>query len=453
MENILMQSMVSILQMFVFTIYLKEILGLRHSVVWMPLLWILLEIVDRSIVKMADSPGINGLVYLILLEIIVFLIGDGSWKKKLFITLAFSVVITVLEILLINVVIIFEICDLNLISNDIKISSLILILTQMLAFIFFHVIIYYCKHQIKGETSIKDWLGILLISGGCFVAVLVLTMNMINYNNFSMGYVIVLVILICLNFLSYYFYSISLEKRKIEMETRIYQKQIAVYQERYQDIQQTRKDVCHFQHDINNHLSIIQKLCEDAKEKRKPEECMYEIEKYLKNIGITYDTIFHDTDSENLMIDSIIDMKKGSALSKGIDMVTELYIPPNMKYDSLDMVIILGNLLDNAIEACEKLMNKKKPEIILKIQYKMSNLVILIKNTYDGEEIGAGNSVDNSLPATTKNDKKIHGIGMRNVKEIIKKYNGIIEWRTEYGMFGRAILLYEFDKNGENKGQ
>ena len=180
---------------------------------------------------------------------------------------------------------------------------------------------------------------------------------------------------------------------------------------------------------------------------------MYEIEKYLKNIGITYDTIFHDTDSENLMIDSIIDMKKGSALSKGIDMVTELYIPPNMKYDSLDMVIILGNLLDNAIEACEKLMNKKKPEIILKIQYKMSNLVILIKNTYDGEEIGAGNSVDNSLPATTKNDKKIHGIGMRNVKEIIKKYNGIIEWRTEYGMFVIDILLYEFDKNGENKGQ
>ena len=93
----------------------------------------------------------NGLVYLILLEIIVFLIGDGSWKKKLFITLAFSVVITVLEILLINVVIIFEICDLNLISNDIKISSLILILTQMLAFIFFHVII--CTSRYSGTNQ------------------------------------------------------------------------------------------------------------------------------------------------------------------------------------------------------------------------------------------------------------------------------------------------------------
>ncbi len=173
---------------------------------------------------------------------------------------------------------------------------------------------------------------------------------------------------------------------------------------------------------------------------------MYEIEKYLKSIGITYDMIFHNTDSENLMIDSIIDIKKGYALSKGIDMVTELYIPPNMKYDSLDMVIILGNLLDNAIEACEKLINKKKPEITLKIQYKMSNIVILVKNTYEGENGQSGSSVDDSLPKTTKTDKKVHGIGMRNAKEIIEKYNGVIEWRTEYGMFIVDVLLYEFDK-------
>lgn len=446
MENILMQSVVSILQMLVFTMYLKEILGLRHSIFWMPVCWILMEVVDRIIIKMADSAGINGLVYLLLLEIIAFWMGDGSWKKKLFITLGFSVVIMVLEILLINIVIISGICDLNLISNDIKISSLILILTQMLAFIFFHIISYYWRYQINSETSIKNWLGILFVSGGCFAAVLVLTINMINYDSFSMSQVIVLIILICLNFLSYYFYSVSLEKSRIEMETMIYQKQIAIYQERYQDIQKTRKDIWHFQHDINNHLGVIQKLCEDGKGKKKPEECMYEIEKYLKSIGITYDMIFHNTDSENLMIDSIIDIKKGYALSKGIDMVTELYIPPNMKYDSLDMVIILGNLLDNAIEACEKLINKKKPEITLKIQYKMSNIVILVKNTYEGENGQSGSSVDDSLPKTTKTDKKVHGIGMRNAKEIIEKYNGVIEWRTEYGMFIVDVLLYEFDK-------
>lgn len=76
----------------------------------------------------------------------------------------------------------------------------------------------------------------------------------------------------------------------------------------------------------------------------------------------------------------------------------------------------------------------------------MSNIVILVKNTYEGENGQSGSSVDDSFPKTTKTDKKVHGIGMRNAKEIIEKYNGVIEWRTEYGMFIVDVLLYEFDK-------
>lgn len=446
MENILFESMVSIVQMLVFTIYLKDMLGLRRSVYWMPVYWGLIEIIHRVIGGIADSAGANGIIYFLLIEIITFWMCSDSCKTRFFVALTYVAVVEILEIFFINIIVVLKICDFDLMISDVRVSSLILLLIQIFLFVFFQIIIYCWRRQKNYEISTKNWLGILLVSGGCLGAALILIVNMINNNDFSVSEVAVLIILIILNFLSYYFYSVSAEKYRVELETAVYQEQINMYRERYEGILQTRKEIADFQHDMNNHFGVLQKLCQEGKERKKAEECISEIEEYLEKAGIVYDRAFHDINSENLIIDSVIGMKKGYAMLKGIEMKTELYIPSDMVYDSMDLVVILGNLLDNAIEACERLAMGQKSEIILKIKYKMSNLVIHTENTYEGKKEQSGSSGVNLLPQTTKENRKLHGIGMKNVKKVVEKYNGLIEWRSEQGTFFVDVLLFGFDK-------
>lgn len=172
-----------------------------------------------------------------------------------------------------------------------------------------------------------------------------------------------------------------------------------------------------------------------------------EIDKYIDNLGINYNKTGYDTDSGNMMVDFAVDMKKNYALTKGIPMEVELHIPKDMQYSSMDLVIFLSNLLDNAIEACERMEEKEKAKIILKMQYQMSNLVVLIKNTYDGHLDGkTSNEKEYAMLPTSKADKGAHGIGMKNVMDIVEKYNGTIHWKAEQGWFTINALLYKMDE-------
>ena len=112
----------------------------------------------------------------------------------------------------------------------------------------------------------------------------------------------------------------------------------------------------------------------------------------------------------------------------------------------MDMVIILGNLLDNAIEACEKTENKK--EIKLEIKYILNNLFITIENTYNGNLNDAERGGEHTeLPKTTKGDFINHGVGLRNVNDIVNKYNGEMSWTAKDNVFRVEILMYQIRKN------
>lgn len=318
-------------------------------------------------------------------------------------------------------------------------ENMIWIFIQMIAFTFFQVIIYCCKSKKKYELSVKNWLCILFISEVCFISGLILIVNINKKNKFFIGEVITFVALFIINFLSYYFCLVLSEKRKMEIE-------LAAYKERYQNILQTREEIESLRHDINNHFSILNGLCQEGQKGKKPQECMNEIEKYLKKIGTAYYKVFHNISSENLVVDSLIKMKTEYAASKGIGIETKLYIPSDMNYDSLDLMILLGNLLDNAIEACERMKIETETKIVLKIGYKMTHLIIHIENPYNGRDKQSGNSEESVMPQTIKENKKIHGIGMKNIKKVVEKYHGIIKWRSEQGMFFMDVLLFGFDK-------
>lgn len=365
--------------------------------------------------------------------------------KSIWQMLIFAVIVAGLELLAMGLLALCGVCDIQLLRNDERILYLILLLAQMFAFVVVQIIFYSWKKWENHDAVWKNRVGFLCVCVGCFLGMLLMDIGFLGGKELTSGQIVVLALLAGLNFLSYVFYFISTEKSRLEIENRVYQKQAVLYQEWYEGFQKTRKETLAFRHDMNNHFGVLKHLCKNAEEAESG-GVLTEIGKYIDSMGTNYNRTGCDTDSGNLMMDFAVDMKKNYAQSRGIPMEVELNIPKEMNYNSMDLVIFLSNLLDNAIEACERMGDKSQTKIVLKMQYKMSNLVVLIKNTYDGHLDGQSSDLQEYVAIeTTKADKTAHGIGMKNVMDIVEKYHGAIRWNAENGWFSVNALLYEFE--------
>ena len=118
-----------------------------------------------------------------------------------------------------------------------------------------------------------------------------------------------------------------------------------------------------------------------------------------------------------LSLDSIINYKLTQAKQSGIKVSCEITVPYDLKIASDDFVTIIGNLLDNAIEAVEKIQDDKY--IFLNIRYTKGTLFITVKNSFDGIL-----NIKNNQFQTTKSDTVLHGIGLQSIESTIHKYNG-----------------------------
>ncbi|NLZ81233.1 MAG: ATP-binding protein [Clostridiales bacterium] len=106
--------------------------------------------------------------------------------------------------------------------------------------------------------------------------------------------------------------------------------------------------------------------------------------------------------------------------------------------DSSDMAVILGNLLDNAIEAVKGL-EKKDRKIQLKMRYDLPNVSIAVTNPFAGNR----KKDSNQNYVTTKEDERNHGLGMKIVKDTVERYQGILEAKDYNNVFITHVLLYD----------
>jgi len=139
-------------------------------------------------------------------------------------------------------------------------------------------------------------------------------------------------------------------------------------------------------------------------------------------------------DTNNVIINAIINSKYKEAIDKNIVMVIKVNDLSECGIVDEDIVIILSNLLNNAIEACEKIV--QKPMIWLKFVIEESITIISVKNTVD-ENI---NIVDDVL-STTKENKVEHGLGIKNIKESVVKYKGSYSLHSKDGFFFFGIII------------
>lgn len=179
-------------------------------------------------------------------------------------------------------------------------------------------------------------------------------------------------------------------------------------------------------HDMKNHLLAISALAEKSNSQ--------EIADYVNRI---YDVSLlgaSHISTGNVVIDSILNHKWMLAEEKEIRMTIDVSIPATLGLDDMDATVLLGNLLDNAIEGAEKSDEK---EVALSIRYDRGRLLFCCENQYAGVIKRRG-----SLYDTVKADRRNHGMGLKSIKGVVEKYNGTMNIVDENHIFKVEILLY-----------
>ncbi len=206
----------------------------------------------------------------------------------------------------------------------------------------------------------------------------------------------------------------------IEKEKEYYMREAMLIQEK-QDLERQ------FRHDWKNRIQVLQGIAEQENV-----QLLYEYVSEIENKANEYQVY---SNTGNLLIDSIINSKLDNARKKKIEIEASVMLPANLSINTDDIIVILGNLLDNAIEACERLKEFRTISFLMK--YEGGCILINIKNSFD-EVIRT--SEDEFV--TRKEDKELHGIGLKSVRNTIEKYNGILEILAEENLFSVDVMMY-----------
>ena len=205
-------------------------------------------------------------------------------------------------------------------------------------------------------------------------------------------------------------------------EKEYYHQQSVLLNEKYEELRQYR-------HDMKNRMVVMQQMIKEN-----------QYDKVLEYTGEIADKLSQTltySNTGNVALDSVINYKLTRAAKSNILVESNVVIPEDISLDEDDMIVILGNLLDNAIEAVNRIETDVKKYIYMDIDFEMGSLWICIKNSYDNKLY-----VQENRFVTWKKDKTMHGIGLQSTESIVQKYNGLMEFSMEENLFVVDILLY-----------
>lgn len=228
----------------------------------------------------------------------------------------------------------------------------------------------------------------------------------------------------------------------------ILEKQIGSMQEHMTEMERVYSGIRSMKHDMKNTLAVIMQLAAGKGEKENTE-----LQAYLSELNQTMDRLEFQFKTGNAVVDTLLTMKYHEAVRTMPDLQMDaerLLFPDNLLIQSYDIGIILGNALDNAIEACRKL-KEKEPDaetfIRLSSFQKGKMIFIEIENSFDGKVIRKRQS---EFPATDKADKEVHGIGLANIKNAAEKYHGGVDWSVDNKVFTLSVMLQN-ERSAENE--
>lgn len=212
--------------------------------------------------------------------------------------------------------------------------------------------------------------------------------------------------------------------RKIDKRIASYQQELL--ETHYREVDNMYRQIRGWRHDYRNHIQTMKAYAAS--------EDWDAIKHYLDLLDDDLTTVDTVIKTGNPMTDAILNSKISLAKSKDIKVIADAHIPVKLKTSEIDLCCIIGNLFDNAIEACEKLPVDQR---MIRVYMDMRNTQLYLSFT----NLTAGKKLKKEGKLFRSTKGKNHGFGLVRMDAIIERLDGYISRNSEDGAFTTEILL------------
>ena len=377
-----------------------------------------------------DSVIVNTLFYALINIIFASLCFYSDTKKSVFYSILLDVFSTGLEIL-----VIFAVSNIwGETLDPFSSSTFILVLESLFSkLLLFISIIPLTELLSKGVTSANFPKGFYFFPVSAVFSMIGIWFISINHPiDIISEYVFSVIVF--LMFISTVILFISYQNNE-ENEITIYKlkaeiERIETEQSYYEILKRQNSDILRYAHDAKNHLAIIKNLNDNP-----------EIDRYIDEMNKDLKSYTKVSHTGNATLDVILNKYLYECEINKIKFNCDVRINNLSFVENYDLIAVLSNLLDNAVEAAVKSEDRI---ITLETDCRNNYAVIIISNSCDSPPISNAN-----ILFTTKSNKKYHGIGLKSVKRSLNKYNGDFSWEYDRDKNLFSVTVSFLDKTAQ----
>ena len=376
--------------------------------------------------KMITDTSIAGMLGFLLLAFAVSMVYAGNWKNKFALSVLLFLISGLSEMGVGMVLAMLTSDSVANMKNDTLFYFQGMFISKLVELIIVKVIGRFRNKHLYA-LKLRTWFGIMLIP---------ITNIIITYELYDIAYQssdmrnklrLFFIFLCMLATTAVAFHLFENELKIVERNVRLdmLEKQIANEQAYYKDIARTQTELQKTAHDMKNALLAVLGTVSDGNAPAAEGKLRDMLQVATDNLQTVY--------TGRATVDAMLNVKARRMREKHIRFEPICFLRKEMALDDIDFCIFLGNALDNAIEACEKLPEEKR-YIQLKLLESDGTLSCSIENPTDG-------ALPENGARTTKRDRRRHGFGLENMREIVRKNGGEMETRSADGKF---VLLAVF---------
>ena len=219
-----------------------------------------------------------------------------------------------------------------------------------------------------------------------------------------------------------------MKTREMEQENRLMQSYMFSMEEFYAGIQSRIDATRKYRHDLAKHIQTLEELMGRQSDSG-------EIQEYMDNLKQRYDLLKHQEFCRDELVNSILTIKKDQCAERGIPLDVKVEDCIYNGIEEMDIVGLLHNLLDNAVEAQDRITDGGEKGIWFSMRRDEKNIWIHVRNRVQkGEKVTF---------ETSKAKKEEHGIGTKIIENLVEKYSGTMEISADEkeGIFEERIIL------------
>lgn len=388
--------------------------------------FVVLSVVNCSVRNMLITP-----VCMYILILLISQIYNRSFRVKILLSTLLLIIFVLSELATGMIIAIVSEKSMEIMSDNPMLYFQGMFVSQMVSFIIVKII-GLSKRQFK-YLPIKVWLQIMIIPFTSMISVYAVVEVAYKMNNLrsSMYVILIAVCLVVANLFTFHLFEKELQNRDDKLRYSFLERQLEDEKEYYKMLHENQIQIQKTSHDMKNTLiSIFGNISEG-----KTESAIKKINEMLDNTNQSSQTVY----TGQVTVDTMINIKKKCMDINDICFKPICFMSKECNFDEIGFCIVLGNALDNAIEACKK-VDKENRYILLKIIEDESLLSCYLENSSNG-------IMPKENEKTTKMNKSIHGFGLDNMKMIINNNGGAINTSCNENKF---VLLFSFVKNNKN---